>query len=386
MQGLMVFYYILHQYKAEEENMYEKIFVWMMIIGTACLSVGCGNQNAVETGTGGMGDDSGALYKQKNQGEIQENIEIGWETGRVQGDGDINSTWGSSIEENDQYFFYTAKEGIVRVDKATGAQTCILEWGKKKPRFVILCLGADRLYYVENDKKVYSVDYFGREKTEIMSIKRLEEAQKGEHYLRPLIFGISVQARKLYFATEEGIFVSDENGRYIKYVMDESKTSCFWGECLIYQNDISEVHSFNLVSGENKTILGGNITEEEYQRGNYDRYQQQFVYQDTLYYIKNNKTLYQYVQDGEDVLLAVLPDNQYYMRGLCSSDGKLYYTYCEKNGEKYSGMYIRRYQNGKDSDAVLLPDDCTKAAGVIGKTIFYITESGQAYKIFSISE
>ena len=74
------------------------------------------------------------------------------------------------------------------------------------------------------------------------------------------------------------------------------------------------------------------------------------------------------------------------MRGLCSSDGKLYYTYCEQNGEKYSGMYIRRYQSGEDSDAVLLPDDCTKAAGVIGKTIFYITESGEAYKIFCISE
>lgn len=85
--------------------------------------MGCGNQNAVDTDTEGMGDGSSALYKQQNQSEIQENIEISWETGGVQGDGDINSTWGGSIEENDQYFFYTAKEGSVRVDKATGAQT-----------------------------------------------------------------------------------------------------------------------------------------------------------------------------------------------------------------------------------------------------------------------
>lgn len=77
------------------------------------------------------------------------------------------------------------------MDKATGAQTCILEWGKKKSSSAILCLGADRLYYVENDEKVYSVDYFGKEKTEIMSIKSLEEAQEGEHYLRPFIFGMS---------------------------------------------------------------------------------------------------------------------------------------------------------------------------------------------------
>ena len=86
----------------------------------------------------------------------------------------------------------------------------------------ILCLGAERFYYVENDKKVYSVDYFGRGKNEIMSIKKLEGVHRGEHYLRPYIFGISVQEGGLYFATEEGIFVSDENGRHIK--MAESVT------------------------------------------------------------------------------------------------------------------------------------------------------------------
>ncbi len=365
--------------------MNKKIFVWIMIIGIMYVFVGCGNKNSLETGVREMSNDYSVPYKQRGQGEIQKELEINWEDRGVQGDGDINSTWGSSVKENDQYFIYVAKEGIVRLDKETGVQTCIVEWKKQKKHSVILCLGANLLYYVENNKKVYSVDYLGRDKTKIMSVKRLEEAQNDEQYFRPFIFGMSVQDSGLYYATEEGVFVSDENGKHIKYVMDSSKTSCFWGEYLIYQNDISEVCSYNLDLGKYKTILGGNITEEEYQSGSYDRYQQQFVYQNDLYYIKNDKTLYKYVPYGEDVLLAELQGNQYYMQGLCSSDGKLYYTYCEKNGDKYNGMYICSCQNGEDSNVVLLPDECINVAGVIGKTIFYITESDETYKTFFVS-
>lgn len=55
------------------------------------------------------------------------------------------------------------------------------------------------------------------------------------------------------------------------------------------------MYSYNFASGEERTILGGDITEEQYQSGDYDQYQPPFVYQDTLYYIKNNKALYKYV-------------------------------------------------------------------------------------------
>ena len=104
-----------------------------------------------------------------------------------------------------------------------------------------------------------------------------------------------------------------------------------------------------------------------------------------IFYIKNDKTLYKYVQDGDDVLLAALQDNQYYMRGLCSLDGDLYYTYNEKKDKKDSDMYIRRCHNEESSDAVLLPDDCTRVAGIIGESIFYLTESDQSYKISILS-
>lgn len=158
----------------------KKIVTWIKIVAIVCLLVGCGNQNFVDTDNTKNSNNSGASYKQQKQDGIKENIEVNWEAGRVQGDGDLYSTWGSSIEEN--------------------------------------------------DKKVYSVDYSGRDKMEIMSIERLEEAQRGEQYLRPFIFGMFAQDRDPYFATEKGIFVSDENGNHIRYVMDGSKTSCFWGK------------------------------------------------------------------------------------------------------------------------------------------------------------
>ena len=187
----------------------KKIVTWIKIVAIVCLLVGCGNQNFVDTDNTKNSNNSGASYKQQKQDGSKENIEVNWEAGRVQGDGDLYLT---------------------RADKATGVHTCILEWVKKKTLSVFLCLGAACLYYVENDKKVYSVDYSGREKMEIMSIERLEEAQRGEQYLRPFIFGMFAQNRDLYFATEEGIFVSDENGNHIRYVMNGSKTSCFWGK------------------------------------------------------------------------------------------------------------------------------------------------------------
>lgn len=73
------------------------------------------------------------------------------------------------------------------------------------------------------------------------------------------------------------------------------------------------------------------------------------------------------------------------MRGLCSLDGDLYYTYNEKKDKKDSDMYIRRCHNEESSDAVLLPDDCTRVAGIIGESIFYLTESDQSYKISILS-
>lgn len=140
------------------------------------------------------------------------------------------------------------------MDKETGVQTFILEW-KKKNDSVFLCLGTDRLYYVENAETVYSVDYFGGEKTEITSIKRLEEAQAGVQYLRSFIYGMSVQNGSLYFTTEIGRFISDEDGKHVKFLTDRSKTSCFWKEYLICQNEVSEVYSYNLVSGEERTSV-----------------------------------------------------------------------------------------------------------------------------------
>lgn len=73
------------------------------------------------------------------------------------------------------------------------------------------------------------------------------------------------------------------------------------------------------------------------------------------------------------------------MTRLCSSDGKVYYTYFEKNGEECE--YICEYGNGESSDAVLLPNDCNYISGIIGNTVFYKTEADDPfYKTFRMTD
>lgn len=334
---------------------------------------GCGKENALTS---------------RNSEEINTSEEdIVWQNEQIYDFySGIGGEWGGSIVENEHDVFYTTLEGIIHINKGDCRKTFILKWKEKQQRLAWLYLDEDDLYYTPNGKKVYVMNFNGRDKREILSVSMIEKKiskTKKEGYLRPFIYGMRVYNNKMFFLTEEGRFYFDVTNKQLNYIdIGNAREDCFYDNSLIYVNSqLSGIYRFDFTTKKSEIIRGKENKENKDRK----QYQDVFVYRMNLYYIYDDK-LYMYSKNTEDILLSELSSGQSYMQRVFCKDA-IYYSYMEWIDED-KGQYdihLCKYDNGKVVYNVILPDDCEQLYGVLQETLFYKKDTSEyCYKIFNI--
>ncbi|MCH5265657.1 MAG: DUF5050 domain-containing protein, partial [Lachnospiraceae bacterium] len=162
----------------------------------------------------------------------------------------------SAPVENEEYFFYAAKKGIVRIDKKTGERKKIVSKGEIE----FICLAEDGLYYSDGFY-LYSCGFSGENAKEIFYSREIKGVD--EQYIE--LWDMQIHEGKTYFLIAGLEMVQiDIESKTAEQIGWDVRSGCFWGDSFYYRRRSSEeIYKVNLETKKEEVVRDQHIRKDE---------------------------------------------------------------------------------------------------------------------------
>lgn len=285
---------------------------------------------------------------------VTEDNKINWNELKIPVAEFFGDLWGGTLVYNSKYYFYIQDNNIIRLDKKTHEQIKIAEVEKKRNYELLLYLDGNRLYYINQyTSDIYSMDFAGKKKKQILSSEVLEKYNGAME--NPAILGMHIHKGEVYvlLSAYEMVHYNAKQDK-LEQIAFDVRDGCFFKDSFYYIKRLpSSLYRIEL--NDNKE----NLVKKS------KSYRDLFVFDNQFYYAVDGK-IYKYDKDKNDSLFLELSGDQESIEYVPSKD-VFSYTYLEKDD-----LYLS-WKNGteKNWSSIILPEELYSARGIIDGILFY---------------
>lgn len=235
-----------------------------------------------------------------------------------------------SIVEDNNYVYYTTKQGIMSADKKTSNMRLI----KPDNNPGCLALYSGRLYFAddscEGKDTIKSVDLSGKDEkviwreSDYINDKSLEIVGSGGFRIIDGLFYIGVSTR--------AVIKFDYNSNKAELFLDDAQSWDMHDGYAYYINAIGNtIYKKNLTTGKTQVVRNTGSVDSKDNLINFI-----FMKNDLYYATRSPSGLYKYNKGGKDTAITSLTDR--YIEYLTEYDGDIYYVTSDENSEKFQLM------------------------------------------------
>ena len=266
----------------------------------------------------------------------------------------FGNLWGGTLVYNSKYYFYIQDNNIIRLNKKTHEQIKIAEVEKKRNYELLLYLNGNQLYYINQyTSNIYSMDFAGKKKKQILSREVLEKYKGAME--NPAILGMHIHKGEVYvlLSAYEMVHYNAKQDK-LEYIAFDVRDGCFYKDSFYYiQRVPSPIYSIELNNNKENSVKKSKS------------YRDLFVFDNQLYYDVDGK-LYKYYKDKKDSLFLDLSGDKDFIEYVPSKD-VFSYTYSEKDD-----LYLSwKNDTDKNWSSIILPEELYSACGIIDGVLFY---------------
>ena len=248
----------------------------------------------------------------------------------------MRNHWNYKFKKYGDYIFYISSRGIIKRNEITGESSCIVY----DDCIDVMLIKDNNIYYsdyvLDNDRiaaekgKIFSVDLNGNNKRLLCDVS---EFVSDDNLITRQFLNIDsfyIYGDDIYIKSSIELYKYNMNTKEVSVSIDDIYDLVFIEDKIYYIDHALKsfsIYEYDMHTNEKKLILG----DGQGKRGGTAKIDAElfdgvFLLDNELYYTRRIPyQLYKYNADGEDILIAEIPDNKYDVFSVYAGDDKIYY-------------------------------------------------------------